>query len=53
VYVNLPSIGDEAFVADLRSRTEDLVSEIDRLAEATHEAVRSGEPRQPVAARRA
>ena len=53
VYVNLPSIGDDAFAADLRSRTENLVSEIVRLADATHEAVRSGEPRQPLAARRA
>lgn len=51
VYVNLPSIGDDAFAADLRSRTESLVSEIDRLADATHAAVRSGEPRQPLAAR--
>jgi len=53
VYVNLPSIGDEAFAADLRSRTEQLVGEIDRLADATHETVRNGEPRPALAPGRA
>jgi formiminotetrahydrofolate cyclodeaminase len=53
VYVNLPATGDDAFAADLRSRTESLVREIDRLADATHDAVSTGEARQPLAPRRA
>lgn len=52
VYVNLPAIEDEAAARDLLRQTEALVDEIDRLADRTRERVRSGEPRDPVPARR-
>lgn len=48
VYVNLPSIGDEQAAQDLLARTEALVDDIDRLADRTREAVRSGDARPPL-----
>jgi formiminotetrahydrofolate cyclodeaminase len=48
VYVNLPSLGDEAAAQDLRSRTESLAGEIDRLADRTRDVVGSGESRDPL-----
>jgi formiminotetrahydrofolate cyclodeaminase len=49
VYVNLPAIEDEATARELLERTENLVDEIDRLADHTREVVRGGEPREPLA----
>jgi formiminotetrahydrofolate cyclodeaminase len=48
VFVNLPSIGDEAAAQDLLARTQALVDEIDRLAGHTREVVRGGEAREPL-----
>jgi len=53
VYVNLPAMGDEVEAADLRTRTESLVAETERLADATREVVRSGEARLPLTPERA
>jgi len=48
VFVNLPSIGDETFSRETTSRTNDVLQEIARLAEATRTQVLSGDPRDPV-----
>ena len=50
VFVNLPSIGDEAAARELLVRTEELADEIERQADHTREAVRSGETRDPLEA---
>lgn len=47
VFVNLPSVADPPFEADLTSRLADLLSEIQDLATATRETVGSGEPAEP------
>ena len=52
VYVNLPSIEDEAASEELLVATDRLVSDIDRLASQTRETVRGGEARPPIAAGR-
>jgi glutamate formiminotransferase/formiminotetrahydrofolate cyclodeaminase len=41
VIVNLPSTNDEAFAAELTSRVEDLLAEVERLAATTRETVRA------------
>jgi formiminotetrahydrofolate cyclodeaminase len=48
VLVNLPSITDEAFVADTMILVDKLVEEVARLAAQAREAVLSGEPRDPL-----
>ena len=48
VYVNLPSIEDEAASEELLVATDRLVGDIDRLASQTREIVRSGEAREPL-----
>lgn len=48
VLVNLPATGDDAFAADLSVRVDDLLREIERLALATREVVRSGVARPPL-----
>jgi glutamate formiminotransferase/formiminotetrahydrofolate cyclodeaminase len=50
VYVNLPAIGDEGASRMLLVRTEELADEIERQADMLKEVVRSGEPREPLAA---
>jgi methenyltetrahydrofolate cyclohydrolase len=50
VYVNLPSIEDEAAAQQLLASTERLVDEIDRCADRTREVVRSGDAREPLEA---
>lgn len=50
VYVNLPAIEDEVAAVELLASTEQLVDEIDRIADRTREVVRSGEAREPVEA---
>ncbi len=48
VYINLPSLGDEALAKELYERTERLADEVDRLAARTREVVRSGESRPAI-----
>jgi methenyltetrahydrofolate cyclohydrolase len=48
VYVNLPAIEDESAARDLLVRTEQLVDEIERLADHTREVVRGGAAREPL-----
>ncbi len=50
VYVNLPSIEDEVAARDLHARTQELADDIERLADHTREAVRSGASRDPLGA---
>jgi formiminotetrahydrofolate cyclodeaminase len=49
VMINLPSIGDPDLEGELMTRVMDLMSEVEHVAAATHEAV-GGEPRRPVPA---
>ena len=53
VYINLPSLGDEAVARDLFGRTEELADEVERLADRTREVVRSREAREPRSAAQA
>jgi methenyltetrahydrofolate cyclohydrolase len=48
VLVNLPAVGDEAFAGEATVQVMDRLDVIAGLAAATHQAVRSGEPRDPV-----
>jgi formiminotetrahydrofolate cyclodeaminase len=50
VLVNLPPVGDETFAAEATSHLMSLLDTIEGLAASTHEAVRGGSPRDPVAA---
>lgn len=47
VLVNLPFVGDEAFAAAARERTEALLAETERLAGEVHRVVAAGEARPP------
>jgi hypothetical protein len=49
VFVNLPSLGDEALADEMRGWAETLLAEIEELAEATRAHVERGELRDPEA----
>lgn len=49
VLVNLPSIGDEAYAGELTVRVKGLLDDIERIADATRQIVRQGEPRDALA----
>lgn len=48
VFINLPSMGDDAAAEDMLARTESMVDDIERLASRIREIVRGGETRPPV-----
>jgi formiminotetrahydrofolate cyclodeaminase len=50
VYINLPSIGDEARARELFERTENLADAVERIASQTRQVVRGGEARDPLPA---
>jgi formiminotetrahydrofolate cyclodeaminase len=48
VLVNLPSVGDDAFAADMSARVEHLLAEVSSTARRIREVVASGEARAPL-----
>ena len=48
VTINLPSVGDGEYTAQMQTRVEELLREIARLAESTRTVVLSGESREPL-----
>ena len=48
VLVNLPSVGDPAYTEEMTARVTDLLGDVERIAQDAHEAVGSGEPRDPL-----
>ena len=50
VLVNLPSVGDERYAGEMTAKVMTLLDTVEELAAATHEAVRSGESRDPLPA---
>ncbi len=50
VFVNLPAVGDDAWAETTRARVDVLLLDIEALARSTEEQVRSGIPREPLAA---
>jgi formiminotetrahydrofolate cyclodeaminase len=50
VLVNLPAIGDESYAGEMTARVVGMVDDIEELAASAHEAIRSGEAREPLPA---
>jgi methenyltetrahydrofolate cyclohydrolase len=50
VLINLPAVDDEAYTGETTARVMGLLDSVEELAAAAHQAVRSGEPRDPVPA---
>ncbi len=50
VLINLPAVGDESYVGETTARVMALLASVEEQASATHSAVRSGEPREPLSA---
>jgi formiminotetrahydrofolate cyclodeaminase len=48
VYINLPSLGDDAKARELFERTEELADAVERIAAETRQVVRKGEARDPL-----
>lgn len=48
VAVNLPAVGDQAWAGEILARVDELVDDVERLADRTREVVRGGEPREPL-----
>lgn len=48
VLINLPATGDPEFEGAMTARVTELLSAIEDLATSTHQAVGSGEPREPI-----
>lgn len=48
VLVNLPSVGDPAYTEEMTARVTDLLGDVERIAQDAHEAVGSGETRDPL-----
>jgi formiminotetrahydrofolate cyclodeaminase len=51
VLVNLPSVGDPTYAAEMTARVGELLHDIERIATSTREIVGSGESRDPIAPR--
>jgi formiminotetrahydrofolate cyclodeaminase len=50
VFVNLPSVGDEAYASEMTARAKRILDEIERLAASAHETIGGGHDREPVKA---
>ena len=50
VLVNLPSVGDQEFSAEMDGRVASLIDDVERLAAAVREAVGAGDARDPIPA---
>jgi formiminotetrahydrofolate cyclodeaminase len=52
VLVNLPSVGDDAYAAEMTARVKRTLDNIEELAASAHATIGAGESREPVPAMR-